>query len=116
MAKRRPARLPRRAVPPLSPEEARRRMIRRFHGVEPTRGLVGQRLTIILSIPVVSSWVSVIHLVRVGGAEEVMITFDDGIKAHYPGTTIVDFERIRRARSKGREVWRSFYRKPYVLR
>ncbi len=114
MAKRR--RLPKRAVPPLSPEEARRRMIRRFHGVQPTRGLVGQRLTIILSIPVVSSWVSVIHLVRVGGAEEVMITFDDGIKAHYPGTTVDDFLRIRRAASKGKEVWRSFYRKPYVLR
>ncbi len=112
MAKRRPQR----NLPPLDPLEARRRMIRRFHGVRPTRGLRGQRLQIILTLRVSSSWVLMIHLVRVGGAEEVMLTFRDGARAHYPGTTVDDFLRIKRARSKGKEVWRSFYRKPYVLR
>jgi len=105
-----------RRLAPLDPAEARRRMIRRYHGVRPTRGLVGQRLQIILSMPVSSSWVKSIHLVRIGGSESVMLIFNDGARCHYPGTTVEDFELIRRASSKGKAVWRHFYRKPYVLR
>ena len=105
-----------RKVAKLTPAEARRAMIRRFHGVKPTRGLAGQKLVEIRSQVVSSSWVREIHLVRVGGAEEVMVTFRDGARAHYPGTTEADYDRLRRAGSKGKEVWRSFYRKPYVLR
>lgn len=104
---------------PLDPTElqtaaARRAMILMYHGVRPARRLEPFRE--IDSVVVNSSWVSSIHLVEVGGIQEVMITFLDGARCHYPGSTKADYLRIRRAPSKGKEVWRTFYRRPYILR
>ena len=105
-------------IPPggrgLTPDEIRRRMIAMYHGVVPARDTPG--LVVLATLPVSSTWVRSISLVLVGGHEEVMLTFLDGAKCHYPGTDKSDYAYILAAPSKGKAVWAQFYRKPYVLR
>jgi hypothetical protein len=39
----------------------------------------------------------------------VAVQFEDGFQCFYPGTTVEDYQYLRKARSKGKSIWKKFY-------
>ena len=56
-----------------------------------------------------SSWVSMIHLVKLRGQPALAVTFRSGFTALYPTTNIRDYEAMSAAASKGGYIWAALY-------
>jgi len=66
-------------------------------------------MEVIREMPVTSSWVSTIHLVKYQNQPALAITFHSGFTALYPTTNIRDYEAMSRSASKGKYIWASLY-------
>jgi len=93
---------------------------RRIKGVVFKRGVVVastrlkqfaefSEMEVIREMPVTSSWVSTIHLVKYQNQPALAITFHSGFTALYPTTNIRDYEAMSRSASKGKYIWASLY-------
>lgn len=93
-------------------KRTRKAMRRVGHKIDAEGFDVGE---VISSQAVSSSWLNEIFLVATSTGAEVQIEFNDGARCHYPGTTERHYQRLLRAASKGKEVWKTFYNRAYFL-
>jgi len=61
-----------------------------------------------------SSWLESFGYGRVGKQMGVVVLFLDGFACIYQDTTVEDYQRLRRARSKGRTIHKYFYHLDYT--